>query len=139
MSIGGVVARLKPQVNFFLTASHFALYGSRTSACLLLSVCDRPAPTCTQTACVAASLYLLDSNLSLSLAIASHLYPGMVQKGIHPLLNTLRVVMRNGASFTIQTTLRRSAPYMLQTVGALAQSLPTPPPLWLSRCCCTLC
>ncbi|KAI3437645.1 hypothetical protein D9Q98_000096 [Chlorella vulgaris] len=39
----------------------------------------------------------------------------MVQKGIHPLLNTLRVVMRNGASFTIQTTLRRSAPYMLQT------------------------
>lgn len=61
----------------------------------------------------------------------------MVQKGIHPLLNTLRVVMRNGASFTIQTTLRRSAPYMLQTVGALAQSLPTPPPLWLLRCCCT--
>lgn len=40
----------------------------------------------------------------------------MPQKGIHPLLNTMRVVMRDGSSFTVQTTLRRLAPYMLQVV-----------------------
>jgi hypothetical protein len=40
----------------------------------------------------------------------------MPQKGIHPFLRTCRVVMRNGASFEIQTTMNRSTPYMLQTV-----------------------
>lgn len=30
-------------------------------------------------------------------------------------MNAVRVVMRNGASFQIQTTMRRTNPYMLQT------------------------
>ncbi|PRW20871.1 Leucine Rich Repeat isoform B [Chlorella sorokiniana] len=37
-----------------------------------------------------------------------------VKKGLQPLLHTVRVVMRNGASFNLQTTMRRSTPYMLQ-------------------------
>lgn len=40
-----------------------------------------------------------------------------VKKGMQPLLHTMRVVMRNGASFNIQTTMRRSTPYMLQAVS----------------------
>ena len=39
-----------------------------------------------------------------------------VKKGLQPLLHTVRVVTRNGASFNIQTTMRRSTPYMLQAV-----------------------
>ena len=39
-----------------------------------------------------------------------------VKKGLQPLLHTVRIVMRNGASFNIQTTMRRSTPYMLQAV-----------------------
>lgn len=38
-----------------------------------------------------------------------------MKKGIHPLRRVMRVVMRNGASFQLQTVLNRSAPYMLQT------------------------
>lgn len=37
-----------------------------------------------------------------------------MKKGIHPLMRTMRVVMRNGASYTIQTVLNRTTPYMLQ-------------------------
>ena len=40
------------------------------------------------------------------------------KKGLQPLMHTVRVVMRNGASFNIQTTMRRAGPYMLQTVSA---------------------
>ncbi|KAL4451540.1 hypothetical protein ABPG75_007202 [Micractinium tetrahymenae] len=38
----------------------------------------------------------------------------MPQRGLHPLLHTVRVVMRNGASFTMQSTMRRTTPYVLQ-------------------------
>jgi large subunit ribosomal protein L31 len=37
-----------------------------------------------------------------------------MKKGIHPLRRMMRVVMRNGASFQVQTVLNRTAPYMLQ-------------------------
>lgn len=40
----------------------------------------------------------------------------MPQKGLHPLRHLVRVVQRNGASFTLETTMRRSAPYVLQSV-----------------------
>ena len=38
-----------------------------------------------------------------------------MRKGIHPLMRTVTIVMRNGASFNIQAILNRSTPYMLQT------------------------
>ena len=41
----------------------------------------------------------------------------MGQRGIHPLLHTMRVVMRNGASFNVETTMFRPNPYMLQVVS----------------------
>ena len=37
-----------------------------------------------------------------------------MKKGIHPLMRTMRVVMRNGASFDIRGVLNRQMPYMLQ-------------------------
>ena len=37
-----------------------------------------------------------------------------MKKGIHPLRRMMRVVMRNGASFQVQTVLNRTAPYILQ-------------------------
>jgi hypothetical protein len=59
----------------------------------------------------------------------------MPQKGLHPLLRTCRVVMRNGASFEIQTTMNRSTPYMLQTVRDWALAI-TPAPLRCSLRAC---
>ena len=41
----------------------------------------------------------------------------MPKKGLHPLIRTMRVVMRNGASFQVQTVLNRPLPYMLQVVS----------------------
>lgn len=46
-----------------------------------------------------------------------------MRKGIHPLLRTVRVVMRNGASFEIPTTMNRATPLILQ-------SDPTTHPAW---------
>lgn len=46
----------------------------------------------------------------------------MPQRGLHPLLHTVRVVMRNGASFTMQTTMRRTTPYVLQHVSTCVLS-----------------
>lgn len=46
----------------------------------------------------------------------------MPQRGLHPLLHTVRMVLRNGASFEMQTTMRRTSPYMLQQ--ARARELP---------------
>jgi large subunit ribosomal protein L31 len=39
-----------------------------------------------------------------------------MRKELHPLLKTMRVVMRNGASFNVQTVMNRHGiPYFLQT------------------------
>lgn len=60
--------------------------------------------------------------LSLFLPVRHHLKPSvaetMPQRGLHPLLHTVRIVMRNGASFTMRTTMRRTTPYMLQHVSS---------------------
>lgn len=39
----------------------------------------------------------------------------LMKKGIHPLMRATRVVMRNGASFNLQTVMKRAAPYILQS------------------------
>ncbi len=38
-----------------------------------------------------------------------------MRKGIHPLMRGMRVVMKNGSSFTVQSVLNRTTPYMLQS------------------------
>ena len=40
----------------------------------------------------------------------------MVRKGVHPLLHRVTVVMRNGASFQLATTMERTTPYFLREV-----------------------
>ena len=37
-----------------------------------------------------------------------------MRKGIHPLVRSMTVVMRNGASFSLRTVLNRSTPFTLQ-------------------------
>mmetsp|Transcript_6153 Transcript_6153/g.12056 ORF Transcript_6153/g.12056 Transcript_6153/m.12056 type:complete len:87 (+) Transcript_6153:323-583(+) len=37
-----------------------------------------------------------------------------MRKELHPLMRRMTVVMRNGASFNVQTVMRTSAPYALQ-------------------------
>lgn len=41
-----------------------------------------------------------------------------MKKGIHPLMRTCTVVLRNGASFNMSTVLNHPAPYFLQVVRA---------------------
>ena len=43
----------------------------------------------------------------------------MVRKGVHPLLHRVTVVMRNGASFQLATTMERTTPYFLREVPTL--------------------
>ncbi len=43
----------------------------------------------------------------------------MVRKGVHPLLHRVTVVMRNGASFQLATTMERTTPYFLREVCTL--------------------
>lgn len=38
----------------------------------------------------------------------------MVRAGIHPVLNRVTVIMRNGASFQMATTMERTTPYFLR-------------------------
>lgn len=41
----------------------------------------------------------------------------MPKMGIHPVLNRLTVVLRNGATYEVETVLRANRPFRLQTVG----------------------
>ena len=42
--------------------------------------------------------------------------PRMPKKGIHPVLQTVTYVLKNGASIELPSIMHRSSPYMLQTV-----------------------
>jgi ribosomal protein L31 len=39
----------------------------------------------------------------------------MPKKGIHPLMRAVRIVMRDGGSYMVRSTLARAAPYVLTT------------------------
>jgi ribosomal protein L31 len=38
-----------------------------------------------------------------------------MRKELHPLMRTMTVVMRNGASFQVETAMHRTTPYFLKT------------------------
>lgn len=47
-----------------------------------------------------------------------------MRQGIHPLMRTMTVVMRNGASFRVGTIMNHPSPYFLQVVSNSLESLP---------------
>ena len=51
----------------------------------------------------------------------------MVRAGIHPILNRVTVIMRNGASFQMATTMERTTPYFLREVGIPQERMPRSP------------
>lgn len=56
----------------------------------------------------------------------------MARKGIHPLMRTMTVVLRNGSSYQLSTVLKRATPWKLQTVSRDGDSAGQPP----DRGCC---
>ena len=69
--------------------------------------------------------------------------PSGLKKGIRPLMNSVRVVLRNGASFQLATTMRRSGPVFLQHVraggGAARQAAPAGAGCWGACCVAARC
>lgn len=50
----------------------------------------------------------------------------MARKGIHPLMRTMTMVLRNGSSYQLSTVLKRATPWKLQTVGRCGESAKYP-------------
>lgn len=51
----------------------------------------------------------------------------MARKGIHPLMRTMTVVLRNGSSFRASTVLNRHTPWKLQVVSGCGRNSPHGP------------